>query len=183
MKRFQKNSLFTFAALLFWTPYGWAADAGQSAEQNKSAPLPIYASKTGKNGLFPEEMISMKEVRKAQERGQKLILLDARGKQSYDSLHISGAALPLTADYYQQEEHFRFGLVKSLPDRDKDLAVSMAKYPKDALLVTYCNDDCQASAVLLLQLKRLGFTKALAMTEGIQTWQAAGYSVVSADKF
>ncbi len=147
-----------------------------------NVPLPVYASKPGKNGLFPEETISMKELRAKQLAHEKMVLLDARGKGSYDATHITGAVLPLSAEYYKAEELFRAGLVKAVPDRDKDLAAAVQKYPKNTPMVAYCNDGCQASAVLVLQLKHLGFANVRAMDDGIQSWQAKGYPVVSEKK-
>ena len=138
---------------------------------------PFYASKPVKYGLFAEEIVSMKGLHEMQARKEKFVLLDARGKSSYDQEHIAGAILPLTGRYYEKEDLFRKGLLKALPDRDADLAESMKKYPKEMPIVTYCSVDCQASAVLLLQLKRLGFINVRAMTDGFQNWQAAGYSV------
>lgn len=134
-------------------------------------------SKPSKHGLFPEELISMKELRKKQIKNDKFILFDARGKNTYDTGHIKGAILPLGMDYYQNEELFRAGIIKSPPDRDKTLVESMKKYPKDFPIITYCNDNCEAGAVLLLQIKRLGFTDVHALEEGFQSWQASGYPV------
>ena len=150
-----------------------------------SAFLPLGAqqpdfSKSIQNGLLPEERISMKELLHKLAGKHKFVLFDARGKKSYDESHIDGAILPLSPDYYQNEELFRTGIVKDPPDRDKDLSESLKKYPKDFPIVTYCNDHCQASAVLLLQIKHLGFTKVRAMEDGIQSWQAKGYPVAPA---
>ena len=136
-----------------------------------------YASQPVKYGLFAEEIISVKDLRRRQIHKERFVLLDARGKSSYDEGHISGAVLPLTAGYYEKEELFRKGLLKNPPDREADLKESMKKYSKETPIVTYCNVNCQASAVLLLQMKHLGFTDVRAMTDGFEKWQAAKYPV------
>lgn len=140
-------------------------------------PAQLSNAESSKNGLFPEEIISMKDLRAKQVQNEKFLLLDARGKESYDAAHIPGAVLPLSEEYYKAEDLFRFGLVKEVPDREKDLAATIQKYPKDTPIVTYCNDHCSASAVLALKIKQLGFTNVCAMDPGIQSWQEAGYPV------
>ena len=144
--------------------------------------LPVHSAQDQKSGLFPEEVISMKDLRAKQLGNEKFVLLDARSKESYDTLHITGAVLPLSPEYYKAEELFRFGLVKEVPDREKDLAAAMKKYPKDMPIAAYCNDHCSASAVLVLKLKEFGYTHVRAMEPGIQSWQTAGYPVVSSAK-
>ncbi len=135
------------------------------------------AAQQTRHGLFPEEIISMKDLRKMQTYRKSFLLLDARGKSTYSEAHIAGAKLPLSPEYYRQEELFRTGILQKAPDRDRDLAASMNPVPKNKPIVTYCNDDCQASSVLLLQLKHMGFTDVRAMDDGFQSWQKKGYPV------
>ena len=132
-------------------------------------------------GLFEDEVISIDALRQKQISRNKFILIDARNKQSYDDGHIEGAVLSLTPEYYHQEELFRMGVIQSLPSSDTALAESMKKYPKDTPIVTYCNDHCQASAVLLLKVKRLGFQNIQAMEGGFQSWQQKGYPVIKSN--
>lgn len=145
-------------------------------------PTHFLNAESSKNGLFPEEIISIQDLRAKQTQNNKFLLLDVRGKDTYDTAHIKGAVLPLSEEYYKAEELFRFGLVKEAPDREKDLAAAMKKYPKNMPIVAYCNDHCSASAVLVLKLKELGYTHVRAMEPGIQSWQTAGYPVVSSAK-
>lgn len=137
--------------------------------------IDLATAKAGPSGLFPEEMISVDELYALQQSDKKLLILDARGKSSYDGGHILGAELPLTREHYQQEELFRQGIVKKAPEHTKALQKGMKKYPKTTEIVTYCNNECHASAVLLLELKRMGFKNVRAMEEGFQTWQQKGY--------
>ena len=166
------RNLFLFLAIFFIFSCVEARAEVQIKVSNPS-------SKPTKVGLFPEEVITLKELRNKQILHEPFILLDARGKKSYDEAHIEGALLPLSKDYYEQEELFRAGIIKALPNRDKDLARKMVQYPKNTPVVTYCNDHCQASVVLLLQMKNLGFANVRVLEEGIQSWQAAGYPVKS----
>lgn len=158
-----------------------AKDAKPAAPEPRKIPFEIsVTSKVVKHGLFAEELISMEELQKILDRGDKVLILDARGKQSYDSGHVKGAVLPLTDGFYEKEEQFRKGLIRSLPDREKDLAVSAKRFEKSTPIVTYCSDECQASAVLLIQLKRLGFADVRALSDGFQTWQKSGHPVEAA---
>jgi rhodanese-related sulfurtransferase len=126
-------------------------------------------------GLFEEEVISIGELKGKLDAQEKFILIDARNKKNFDEGHIMGAILSLTPEYYRQEELFRMGIVKNSPDSEAALVQAMQVYPKDQPIITYCNDHCQASAVLLLKLKRLGFRNVRAMEEGFQSWQKKGF--------
>lgn len=143
---------------------------------------PSASEQPTKHGLFVEELIQADTLKSLMDKKTKLVILDARSKKSYDEAHIQGALLPLTKDYYEKEELFRVGILPAAPDRDKDLAEAMKQYPKNSKIVTYCNDDCQASSVLLLQIKRLGFSDVHALDEGFQTWESKGYPVTREKK-
>ena len=128
-------------------------------------------------GLYPEEVISAEDLKKKMDSHEDLLLLDARNKQSFDSGHIDGAQLPRSEDYYRQEELFRTGTAPQSPDPDKALVEWTGPFPKDRLIVTYCNSDCHASAVLALRLKQLGFAHVLSMEEGFQSWEKKGFPI------
>ncbi len=137
----------------------------------------VCASTRHAGGLNDDEVISEEALRDKVLGKEKFVLLDARSKRSYDEGHIQGAILPLTAEFYRQEALFAQGVVRKLPDREKTLASAMRRTPKDAEIVTYCNDDCQAGAVLLFQIKRLGFANVRALEGGFQSWEKKGYPV------
>ena len=128
-------------------------------------------------GLLPKEIIGADELRQKQLKKEPFLLLDARNQNSFKEAHIQGASLPLTREYYRQEELFRQGIVKALPASDKALAQNMSRYPKDTQIITYCNVHCQASAVLALNIMKLGFSSVKAMEDGFQTWETKGYPV------
>ena len=130
-------------------------------------------------GLPPGQLISQKAVKKKLEKKEKFLLLDARPKDSYRTAHITGAKLPRTEEYYKNEELFRQGIIPQLPDEDKALAQQMRQYKKNSEIVTYWNDHCQASVILLYKLGKLGYTNVRAMDEGFQTWQSHGYPTAS----
>lgn len=174
---FGATAPFFFLLFLAAAP---ADSADKAAEPRKPAFDLKPPVKSGKQGLFVDEVISMKDLLARQKRGGKLVIFDARSKHSYDSAHIAGAVLPLRAEFYNEEEKFRKGLIKNLPDREKELVESVKGLDRKTPIVTYCSDDCHAGAVLLLQLKRLGFTDVLALEEGFQTWEKAGHPVEKA---
>jgi rhodanese-related sulfurtransferase len=129
------------------------------------------------SGLNKNEIISLEDLRKRQLRRTSFLLLDARSQRSYDTGHIQGAKLPLTPEYYEHERLFREGAAQEPPQMDAYLAQRMAKYPKGFPIVTYCSTGCQAGAVLLFKLKRLGFTDVKVMEEGFQQWEEKGYPI------
>ena len=138
------------------------------ASQTDPVPLPE---------LTQEEKITPEELRALQSKHADVVLFDARDNQTYDEEHIEGALLPLPKSYYQDRRLFMARVVSQPPDLDTTLAESMKQYPKDSNIVTYCNRDCKASAFLLAQLKKLGFTRVRAMEAGIGEWKEKGYPV------
>lgn len=131
-------------------------------------------------GLTDEEVVSADALHEELfVRKEKILVLDARSKRSYDELHVAGAVQPLTDRYYRMEKAFAEGKIKTLPERPKELSKRMRGVPKDRRIVTYCNADCPSGAVLLYDLKRLGYADVRDMEEGLQGWQAKGYPVES----
>ncbi len=127
------------------------------------------------DSLAKDEIISTNELRRMQLQKKDFVLFDARSQSSYNSSHIAGAVLPLTSDYYMQEELFRNKIISAPPDRSKVLVEAMKRYSKDSPVVTYCNRHCSASVVLLFELKRLGFKNVRALKGGTQAWEEKGY--------
>ncbi len=103
------------------------------------------------------------------------LLLDARQQRVYEEEHIPGALLPLPPDFYKDQELYRANIIPTMPDLDRALGERMSAYPKDKVIVTYCDTGCKASVNLMLQLKRAGFKNVRAMEEGISVWKNKGY--------
>ncbi len=123
-----------------------------------------------RKGLPLEMVMTADELRQKQLKKKNFILLDARSERSYEESHIQGALLPLTPEYYKRHS----------PDPAAALKENMKQYSKDTPVVTYCSSGgCQASAVLALQIKRLGFRDVKAMEDGFQTWDKKGYPIQS----
>lgn len=137
---------------------------------------------SSKMGLNDDEIISADALYAKLEAREKILVFDARDRKSYLEAHIKGARLPLGQMYYHEQELFRAGVIQKMPDRALSLKESIAHYSKDQEIVTYCNEDCGASAVLLFDLKRMGFTNVRAMLEGIQKWEEKDYPVVRQNK-
>ena len=129
--------------------------------------------------LTEEEKITPEELRALQLKRADFVLFDARDNQVYDQERITGARLPLPIAYYQDRQLFRARVISRPPDLDATLAESTKRYPKNTNIVVYCNRDCKAGAFLLLQLKKLGFTRVRAMEAGIGEWKEKGYPVTA----
>ncbi len=120
---------------------------------------------SSRRGVPIEMVISSDEFQRIRQTDQRFLLFDARNPSFYEESHIPGAILPLTPDYYKQEKLFKKGLVPNMPDYDAALAEKMRNYPKDILIIAYCETGCQASAGLVLALRRMGYRKAFDMEE------------------
>ncbi len=110
-----------------------------------------------RTGLPLEMLISADELRKMQVNNTRFVLLDARKQTAYDEGHIQGA-IPV-------------------PRTDEAIGIFMRSYAKNTPVVAYCNRGCQASAVLIMKIKRLGFSNVKDMEEGIEVWREKGYPV------
>ena len=115
-----------------------------------------------KLGLFPEDRISAEELRQQQLQFRNVVIVDARDEASYQASHIRDAIFP--GDDHTLEV-------------SPGLQESMSRYSKDTMVVTYCDTGCQASAVMALKIKRMGFQNVKTLEDGFQTWQDKGYPV------
>ena len=142
-----------------------------------SSPTLLFSAAPKKlaNGLLPDEVISADELHGMMQKRQKVLILDARSKRSFDTGRIEGASLPLKEAYYRSEEMFKNGLVPQAPDYEKALKEAAAEYPENIPVVTYCNAGCHAGAVLALRLKQFGVKNVRSMDEDFQVWETKGY--------
>jgi rhodanese-related sulfurtransferase len=127
--------------------------------------------------LTAEERISANDLYKLMQEKADILVFDARNKHDYDTLHITGAVLPLPLSFYNDTELFKVGIIPKAPEAEPSLEEAMKMLPRDRRIITYCNRDCKAAAKLLRTLNRLGFKNVRAMEEGIQAWEEKGYPV------
>ncbi len=168
-------------ALLLWVRMagaGLAAGNFSSSEKEHSAEGTSSASvERIVNQKEEADSISADEVRRRQVANKNFVLFDARSKKKYDLEHIEGAKLPLPEDYYRQDELYKNKMIAVAPDTDAALKDAMRQYPKESMMVAYCNRGCGASKVLMYKLKQLGFENSKFLKDGIDAWQEKGYPV------
>ena len=101
--------------------------------------------------------MSMEEVRARVEGGANdLLVLDVREKDAYDAAHIPSA--------------------KHLPRGQLELRVNEALPDPTVHIVTYC-DFGKISTLAAATLRRMGFTRAVALDGGMKAWAEKGYPV------
>lgn len=143
----------------------------------RSEQVPVQGGEYWK-ALEEAERIDVDGLYRLRKRlGSKLILYDARNVRSYQAGHIEGARLPLTEDFYKEQELFRLRVTQTPPDMDKALVRAMEGLDRSSPIVTYCDAHCGAGKVLLAKLKGLGFTQVQALEGGYQAWEEKGYPV------
>ncbi len=159
--------------VLFFAVFGYPR--GSFAEDEE--PKVDAVSRASWRPLAADEIISPEELKALHDGGQEVWIMDARDKDSFEKRHIEGAFLPFTDDFYERNRLYKSKLIDKAPDNEAELEKATRDYPRDIPIVTYCNRSCKASAALLLNLKKLGFTNVRDMEEGIQTWEEKGYPV------
>ncbi|HAH24025.1 MAG TPA: rhodanese [Prolixibacteraceae bacterium] len=94
------------------------------------------------------------DLREALQNGEKVIALDARSKEAYETEHIPGAI--------------------NIPHRTMSFE-STAHLDKDVLYITYCSGiGCNASTKGALNLVKLGF-RVKELIGGLDWWKRDGY--------
>jgi cytochrome c oxidase cbb3-type subunit 3 len=107
--------------------------------------------------------VPAEEVRRALERGERMVILDARATSDWMKSHIPGA-YPLP--YYADE----------IP------AQLLARLPRDGTwIVAYCACPHAASGMVIDKLRTAGFRKTAIIDEGILEWAKRGYPVTFGD--
>jgi rhodanese-related sulfurtransferase len=100
--------------------------------------------------------ITTQELKEKLDANEDVIVVDARSRTEYDSVHIPGAlSIPLA----------------EIEERHGEL-------PQEGEIVLYCTWPAeQTSARAALKLYELGFTEVRALWGGLHAWQVAGYPV------
>ncbi len=123
--------------------------------------MPIVINPDGRAPRFTgrdDRFVPAAEVKRAIDRGDRLIVMDARATSDWLSSHVPGA-IPMP--YYQLE-----GVLDQLP-RD------------GTWMIAYCACPHAASGHLVDALREHGFTHTAIMDEGIHYWEQQGFPTVS----
>lgn len=99
--------------------------------------------------------VAIDEVRRAMEKGQRMVLADARATSDYLAGHIEGA---VSVPFYAAGE-------------------AATQLPKDAWVLAYCGCPHAASGKLIDQLAAAGFSRVAVLDEGYYPWVERGYPV------
>ena len=148
------------------THYIRSLASGWSPEPKELAPFPSPDSYTmNPKGQHPTfelregRYVPMKQVLKALEEKNRLVLLDTRTTSEWHNAHIPGA-IPMP--YYISEDEV-----------DKDL-------PKDGTwIIAYCACPHAASDKIIDMLRRKGFENTAVIDEGFFKWLDAQYPVTA----
>ncbi len=89
---------------------------------------------------------------------QAAVFIDAREDERFAAGHIAGA---VHVSYYNPESW----------------QPALQNLQHDALLITYCDDDCDSARRLAEALTARGFKKVYVMDKGYDSWRNAGYPV------
>ena len=108
-----------------------------------------------------DRFVSAKSVAEAMERGERMVLLDARPMSDWQRSHLPGA-LPMP---------FYDGVETLVPHLPKD----------GTPIIAYCACPHAASGRVVDALKEAGFTSARILDEGVLVWAGLGYPLALGD--
>lgn len=128
---------------------------------------PLVLNPTGKDPVWKDlksdpgqtlpRYVPVDEVKKALDEKRKMIIIDARPQSDWMRVHITGAV--------------------SIPYIDMK---RLDEVPKDVYAIAYCACPHHLSGVVVDELVKRGYKKALVLDEGILEWHRRGYPVVAA---
>jgi rhodanese-related sulfurtransferase/mono/diheme cytochrome c family protein len=155
-ERLSETQIDDVVAFLRSRAMGWEATAPILAPPPDPAnavlnPQASAAKLEEREGRF----VSAKSVAAAMERGERMVLLDARPMSDWQRSHLPGA-LPMP--FYDGVE----ALVPHLPNDDTPI-------------IAYCACPHAASGRVVDALKNAGFSSARILDEGILVWAGLGY--------
>ena len=132
----------------------------QPAEAN--AELPQWPSDgavlnpTGSDFVLDDaRYISVEALHAALDRGERLLLADARTPSDYVAMHIEGA---VSVPFYEPQKY-------------------VDRLPTDVTLVAYCGCPHAASGSLVDKLAQRGYTRLKVLDEGYFAWRDKGYAL------
>lgn len=139
-----------------------------TTEQPKVAQLP---PPTGKEPLVinpkskdptwkPREdrYVSVDDVAKAYKAGQRMIIIDARPPSDWMRAHITGA---VSIPYFDMKR--------------------LDEMPKNVWAIAYCACPHHLSGLVVDELRKRGFTRAVVLDEGVNDWHRKGYPMTVAE--
>jgi len=118
---------------------------------------PLWKNLRSDPGSTVPRYVSVTEVKQALDDKRKLIIIDARPQSDWMRVHITGAV--------------------SIPYHD---LTRLSEVPKDTWVIAYCACPHHLSGVVVDELIKRGYTKALVLDEGILEWHRRGFPVVAA---
>jgi cytochrome c oxidase cbb3-type subunit 3/ubiquinol-cytochrome c reductase cytochrome c subunit len=121
---------------------------------------PLFINPTGKAPSFTMKegrYVAADAVKAALDKGQKLVIIDARPESEWMTVHITGA---VSIPHYQLKR--------------------LDEIPKDAVVIAYCACPHHLSGIVVDELQKRGYKHAGVLDEGILEWQRRGYAVVAA---
>jgi mono/diheme cytochrome c family protein/rhodanese-related sulfurtransferase len=124
---------------------------------NPNGKEPQFKNMRSDPGSTLPRYVSVDEVKKGLDEKRKMIIIDARPASDWMRVHITGA---VSIPYHD---------MKRLDD-----------VPKDVYAIAYCACPHHLSGVVVDELLKRGYKKALVLDEGILEWHRRGYPVVAA---
>jgi mono/diheme cytochrome c family protein/rhodanese-related sulfurtransferase/4-hydroxyphenylpyruvate dioxygenase-like putative hemolysin len=137
---------------------GW--DVPESDSVKVPTPEEYVLNPDGKDPVFElreGKYVSSEQVNRALEKGEKMIILDARSEVAWRQMHIPGA---IPVPYYEEPENF----IDDIPNDGTQIVI-------------YCACPHAASGRVQSTLKRHGFKNTAIIDEGILVWAQMGFPV------
>ncbi len=102
--------------------------------------------------LREDKFVAVDDVQKAYKAGAKMIIIDARPPSDWMRGHIAGAV--------------------SIPYHDM---ARLDQVPKDVWVIAYCACPHHLSGIVIDELRKRGYKKAVVLDEGVNDWHRKGY--------
>ncbi len=154
-------SIVLHGGSLMWLAKGARVSAAPSPapEPTDRTPLPSAGMEEG----FNRETVSIEEMQQLRERGEPVIVLDARTDRSYEGDHEN-------AD----------GAIRFLPDRAVEPQATALGLPRDAWLIPFCACPNDETAIRVAEeLRKAGWSRARALEGGWDAWKKRGLPTVA----
>lgn len=122
---------------------------------------PLIINPKGKDPVWKlreDKYVAVDDVAKAYKAGQKMIIIDARPPSDWMRAHITGAV--------------------SIPHFDLK---RLDEVPKNVWVVGYCACPHHLSGIVIDELRKRGYTKAVVLDEGINDWHRKLYPMTVAE--